>query len=326
MLGTPRSITAISGLVILGISLASLWVDLDNSQIPMDNQALEAAVESISGDFRAGDAVAVTPMWNDGVWTMLAGIGPGAERYPYPSLLRGEYLDPVDLLTFDRVWVIGTLGNEPSFPAFSDEDFRKGDLMPHGDGVAVRPYILRRPGHLAKLTESIEHLHVTRGPLGEAQQTCPFSRGAHRCGGASWLDVSREQHDVFHRDVRWLFAHAGPDDHVLTITWPDAPRGHLFLRAGFTQASTRRKAGSPLHLEVQVDGEQALDVTFEPTDYRLARLLISPEKEGGTMTVTLTIQAERSSWRQLMVEADIFKHLHGSVRESADQHAGRPGA
>lgn len=324
MLDNPRSRAAVFGLLILGISLASLWADLHNSQVPTDSQALEAAVASISTDFQAGDAVAVTPMWNDGVWTMLAGIGPGAERYPFPALLRGEYLDPADVLTFDRVWVIGTLDNEPIFSALQGEDFHRGDLTLHGHGVSVRPYISNRTSHLAKLTETIERLQVTRGPLGEDQQVCPFSRGAHRCGGASWLDISVQQHDVFHRDVRWLFAHAGPDDHVLTITWPDAPRGHFLLRAGFTQASTRRQAGSPLHLTVEVDGTQRLRRTFEPTDYRLARLLISPEEENKTMTVTLTIQAERSSWRQLMVEGDIFEHLHESLRESADQHADTP--
>jgi hypothetical protein len=311
---------------VIGISLAALWTDLDHGRLPADEEALSEAAEVIARDFQGGDAVVVRPAWNDGLWTLLSDMGPGTDTSPYPALLRGEFIDPVDVFRYRRIWALGSLHAAPALPGVSPVDLRSGELRHLGSGVSVQRHDLNSAGHLGSMTDALDSLEVKRGVAGEKARLCPFSRGGHRCGEASWLDVTIERHDVFHRDVTWLFAHAGPDDQTLTITWPNAPRAHLFLRAGFTQASTRRDAGSDLTLTLSIDDGPSLRETFEPRDYDLARLVVSPPDGPEQMVVRVSIQADRSSWRQLMLEVDLFETLNETLKSSADRLVGKPGA
>ena len=279
-------------------------------------EATRRALEVLHSEWKDGDGVVVLPGWDDGLYVDL--VSATAKTGPsLTGLIRGERIDPVRLFTHERLWVLSRYGASNSLPGVLASDIESVIQRHAEDGVTLSLIELRDARPVAQLTDHVSALTVERRLDGGETRACPWRIGQHRCGLASWLDVRVTTHNVNHRDVNWLFAHAGPDDATLVITWPNIPRTKaLIIRAGFTQSSTRHKPGSPTLVRTYVDDIAQEEVWLAPHRYGQATQVLSPPSGGELMTVRIEVSATSSSWRQVMLQANLFDAVPATLKQA----------
>ena len=279
-------------------------------------ESTRRAVDLLHSEWSDGDGVVVLPGWDDGLYADL--VSATAETGPsLGGLIRGERIDPVRLFTHKRLWVLSRYGAVSALPSVLTSDIESVSQRHAEDGVTLSLFELVDARPVAQLTDHVSELTVERRLDDGETRACPWRIGQHRCGLASWLDVRVTTHNVNHRDVNWLFAHAGPDDATLVITWSDVPRTEaLILRAGFTQSSTRHQPGSPTLVRTYVDDIAQDEVWLAPHRYGQATQVISPPSGGELMTVRIEVSAASSSWRQVMLQANLFDALPATLQQA----------
>ncbi len=303
-------------LVAAALSIAALVVDGRHEARVPAAEPLAVAVEQIRAGFEAGDAIVVLPNWYESVWQDLAGLGEGLGRWPFPALQRGDVLDPLELLRFDRVWVLSAFHAPPVLSMQGLAGMTPAEHVELGDGVALARYDLPRLDARARLTDDVARLVVERHLSDGRAVKCPWKDGRHRCGLDPWLDPRVESRNVFHREVAWLYAHPGPGNAVLSVSWPGAPTGAaLVVRVGLNQKAVRSEPGGPVTVRTWVDGEVVDTFSLAPHSYVLERRLVGLPPGRSTHDVRFEVQADPPDWRQLMLEADIL----GGVPEALDQ-------
>lgn len=307
---------------LLGIALLGAVRETFNP--PQHDEATTNAVAELVAGFRPGDAVVVRPLWDDGLHDRLTlalrdkGLAPG-------GLSHGERIDLAGLLRFQRVWVLSRFGAGVAIDGLAEADGRVSTSTDHGDGVELAVVDLADAGHLRSLTDDIATLDVARRLEGGRTTACKWQKDRHQCGAQAWLNVRREARDVFHRDFEGVFAHAGPDGATLSIKWRDVPRSNLLLvRAGFTQASTRNVGGAATAVRTLIDGAMVDEVILQPYEYTLASRPIVPQKGPPTMDVSFEVWSTDSSWRQVMLQADLFSARLASLTRQEPTSAGTP--
>jgi hypothetical protein len=306
------------------VVLALYSATQESFTLPDDERAVERAVQRVRSEWTQGDAVLVLPGWDDGLYADL--VQPGTHGGPsFDDLIRGERVDPVRLFTDERLWVLSRYGAVNALPGILPADIVSSAIEDTGDGLTLSLVELVDAKHLAQLTDNVPALIVERRLPSGQTRACLWRNGQHRCGLQSWLNVRVEAHNVYHRDVSWLFAHAGPDHATLAVTWAEIPRSQaLVIRAGFTQSGTRHKGGSPTLVRTYVDDSPQTDVWLDPHHYHQATQVISPPAGRNTMTVRIEISAADSSWRQVMLQADLFDALPATLRAVGDFHGDTP--
>lgn len=311
----------VAALSMAGVSVWGLTLEARRRALVPDPEALAQAVQHVAARFADGDAVAVLPAWEEAPWRGLEGIGAGTEAPPHPALLRGARVDPTDLARFRRLWVISAF-DEPIAPETlvqaDREVLAEVRFDPH-----LRVALLRLPdtGHVASLTDSLGALRVSRRLAGERERRCGLAADGERFScrvGGGWLDPHLERRDVFHRGVRWLYAHPGPGDGALRIVWPGLPAGATaVVRAGLTQSSIRHEEGSQARITVEVDGAPVDSWWLAPRRYHLERRLIPLPPGSRPVDLAVEVQAAEPRWREVMLEIDVLQVPSASIRADA---------
>ena len=296
------------------LALASGW----REEFPKssDEESLIKARQHLAVNWAPGEGLLVVPSWDDGIYTFLS-HGMQAEGALEGGLIRGERPDPVDILAHKRVWVLSRFDRAPLLASISTKDITTQESEPFGSGVSLRRYDLAPVAFTRSLSTDIAKLKVTRTLKSGDDKRCRWQGGAHRCKLDPWLDVETQQRNVYHRDVDWVYAHAGPDGGTLTLTWEDIPRdGYLVVRSGFTQASVRNSGGSVTRVAAFIDGQLAAQAELLPHSYDQRTLVIQPPAGDSTMRVRFQITAEKSGWRQVMLQANLLSRLPATLASS----------
>lgn len=280
---------------------------------------IQRAAAIVRAGFRAGDAVRSHPFWAMSPYWFVQGAGPGADHYPFPALMAFDDLDPVDLVRFARLWVIGLHHRGAPPPPEVASALTLEEAQDLGDGAIVARYAVDRVVPLHRMTEELAELHVRRrAPNGEATP-CPYSDGRHRCGREPWFDLHIQDRDVSQRDVHWIFAHPGPGEIALEVDWPGLePGSWVVLRMGFTLAGVMHKEGVDTVVRVSVDGAEIDRFTLAPHVYTREVRAYELPPGGGQRTLSFAVQTgEEHGWRELMVEGDDFPRLPEVVEKAA---------
>jgi hypothetical protein len=307
---------------LVGLSLSSAAYESFNGAEQVEG--IEVALETLRTEWLEGDGLLVVPGWDDGLYAALCRTG----RTPEPcvsGLIRGERFDPVRLFTHDRVWVLGRFGASSQLPGILTSDILRTTTREFSSSLSLSQFDLMDARHLKRMTDDVSALKVERRLAAGPTRPCRWRDGQHRCGVQAWLDVRVQSRNVFHRDVKWLFAHAGPDDATLAITWQDIPRARgLVVRAGYTQASVRNEGGSPTLVRTFVDDALVGEVELAPHRYSQSTQVLTPAPGPSTMTVRIEISASDASWRQVMLQANLFDALPATLEAAVDPHGDRP--
>jgi len=304
--------------IIVGLALVAglaALADMRREAAVSPPEAVAQATTLVRDGFRAGDAVRVEPPWDASPWWGLRGAGPGADRFPYPAFFVNDGLDPVDLLGFERLWVIGLHHREPALPAViaGAGELEARDEV--GDGASVARYRLAHTPHLRTMTGDFARLVTQRRNPEGAITACPLHAARHRCGFESWLDLHVQERDVYHLDVAWLFAHPGPDRSALEVTWPELPGDTwAVIRVGHTLEAVRREPGADVHVTIFVDGQPRDRVVLPPHAYRLERRALRLPAREAAYSVTVTVQTDDPGWREVMLEGTLLADLPDPIR------------
>ena len=305
------------------LALAAYSAVQESFVVEVDDSAARKAVQIVRSEWTEGDGVLVLPGWDDSLYAEL--VQPNDEGPAIGSLIRGERLDPVRLFSHKRLWVLSRLGHAGNLPSLIPEDIVDSVVREASGSTTLSLVKLVDAKPRGRLTDNVPKLIVKRHLANGETRDCRWRNGQHRCGLQSWLDVRLESHNVFHRDVSWLYAHAGPDRATLSVTWPDIPRVHaLVVRVGFTQSSTRHQAGSPTLIRIYVDDTLKGEVQLAPHRYHQATQVILPPADKATMRVRFEVSADESSWRQVMLQADLFDALPATLRAQVGSHGDTP--
>ena len=309
-----RHLTAWAAFVALALIATAALLGEDFSA-SSDDQSLADVRASLQQSWEPGDGLIIIPSWDDGAYAYLTEALPASSPdSPTDAIIRGERLDPLELLNRKRLWVVSRFGRDGSLGVLSAEDVTATSTTGYGSGVSLTRYDLSTIDFGPSLTANIAKLKVVRKLANGKEKACQWRGGAHRCSLDAWLDVKTESRNVYHRDVNWLFAHAGPDGGTLIITWEDVPRARaLALRAGFTQASVRNKGGTDTSVTAFIDDREVSRVTLSPYHYGQETRLIEPPPGDETMVVRLEVTAAQSSWRQVMLEANLLSQVPASL-------------
>lgn len=311
---------ALAALVLLsavGASTFALYADRARQVRTPSPEALDAAAAVVRNGFARGDGVMVLPNWDESLWDRLTGMGPGTETWPYPAFYKGDVVDPVDLLRFERVWVVATFDKVARIPAPGLEDLAADLVEEPSPHIQIARYTLPKLDVRARMTERLEELEATRQRLdGDKRRwNCPFRGGRLRCNtGEAWRDIHLARRDVFHREVEWAYVHAGPGHARVTLRWPNAPAGRaVMVRMGWTQEATRREGGEALEIRISVNDREIDALLLEPYDYVLERRLL-PLSADRRNDIRVEIVSTKDDFRQLMMEMDVLGEVPGSVR------------
>jgi len=316
----PRPLAILLALGAVTTSLAALAADSGQRERVSGDAAVERAVETVRERFAGGDAVITTPFWDRSAWQRLVGAGPGAERFPFPALLRSDRPDPLAILEHDRLWVLGLDGRPPAAPPSVAEAARLVEEVEIDGMTGLALYDLEEIRPLRTLTGDFDDLVVRRRPPGAEAKPCPRKGDRHRCGREPWFDVEIQDRDVYHQDVSWLFAHPGPGDIALEIDWPKLPAGAwLVLRAGFNQAAVRHEEGSEVTVTVLFDGVEAGRLNLPPYAYALERAYYLIPQGGPGRTARIVVQAADHDWRQVMLEGTVLNEVPEVLRRWVDE-------
>ncbi len=322
---TPFAIGIAASLAAL--SALALVADADERASTSPQAAIDAAAARVVAGFEGGDVVITHPFWEHGAWLGLQAAGGDADRHPWPALWIQERPDPIELLSFDRMWVIGAHGR-PAEPPPLLADAATAVLREEIDAhTTVALYALDRLERLRTLTADFDDL-VTRRvhPDGKIDRCRPRGN-RHRCRRQPWLDLQIAERDVYHQDVRWIFFHPGPDDEVLEVDWNELPRDTwLMVRAGFSQKAVRMPDGAPVTLTVRLDGTEVDRFVLSPHRYWLERRLIRLPAGAAPATLTLTAQTAENGWRELLIQADVLSDAPAPVRAWATAIVQAPAA
>ena len=312
----PRTVAAAwaVALALAGVSLWGLVAERARVAATSTDDAITEAARAIAADLAEGDAVLVLPLWEEAAWHVLEGEAAGPMRPPYPALMRGSGVDPVDLLRFRRVWVLGAHGRAPAVDSWlTPEDAELQQVRSIDASTQVALFTLRGSGVLSTLTESLADVEARRRLEDGTLEACPRAGRRFDCGRKGWLDPTLEHRNVHHRDRRWLYAHPGPDAGALVLTWRHLPSEATaaIVRAGFTQSGVRHDVGSPTTVAVRVGGRDATSFVLEPHVYALETAVLDLGGDPGHLEVE--IQAADPRWREVMLEIDLLRQVPTSV-------------
>ncbi|MCA9517910.1 MAG: hypothetical protein KC635_23380 [Myxococcales bacterium] len=315
-----RTVAIALALGLLVVSAAAFVLSRVRTSSTTGSETVQRAAEIVRAGFADGDAVRASPFWAMSPYWFVQGAGPGAERYPFPALMAFDDIDPVDLVRFARLWVIGLHGRGAPPPDSVAAALTLDEQQDVGDGAVVARYLVDRVVPLHRMTEELEKLEVRRRAPDGAVTPCPYSGGRHRCGREPWFDLHIQDRDVSQRDVHWIFAHPGPGAIALEVDWPElAPSSWVVLRMGFTLAGIMHKEGEDTVVRVSVDGAEIDRFTLAPHVYtREVRAYELPPGGDAGPTFSFAVQTgEEHGWRELMVEGDDFPTLPPIVEAAA---------
>jgi hypothetical protein len=299
------------------LSLLGLWSERAQHGRATTDAEAQGAVEWVRSGFEAGDAVCVVPSWDDGPWDGLRGAGRGTERFPYPALLRGDFIDPVDVGRHRRLWVLYTQGAEITPPAravLGVEEARET----FGDTVVGVRYAIHEMDLRGRLSELREAMTVTRHRANGEVLSCPLRGPRFACGQKAWMDVRTETRDVDHMEASWLYAHPGPVEAELRLEWRELPASQaLLLRVGHTLEAVRRDRGTPASIIVRADEHEIDRFTLERHAYTHERRLYEWAPDKTPQSWTISVVAEDADWREVMLDGDLLGEVPQGVRATA---------
>jgi len=299
------------------LSVLGWWSERSQHGRASADSEAQAAVDWIRGEFLDGDAVSILPTWDDGPWDALRGAGPGAERFPYPALLRGDRIDPMEVARHRRLWVVFTQDAQlrpPAVELLGAEQARKT----FGDGVVAARYEILPIDLRGRLSELREALTVTRHPANGEPLSCPLRGQRFACGKKAWMDVRTETRDVDHMEVSWLYAHPGPVEAELRMQWSGLPKASaLLLRVGHTLEAVRRERGTPASIIVSADGVEIDRFTLERHTYTHERRLYEWSDAQPPERWTISVVAQDADWREVMLDGDLLGDVPESIRDGA---------
>ncbi|MDP6946685.1 MAG: hypothetical protein QF464_21225, partial [Myxococcota bacterium] len=179
--------------LLLGTMLCLAWLGATTEVLdePQHQPSTDRAIATIGASVRAGDAVIVKPMWDDGLHQRLSDAleQAGLSR---TGLVSGERVDPADLLRHERAWVLSRFGAGSALPGLDAADRHPVESTDLGAGVHLALYELPDARHAGRLTDDTASLTVARHLASGRVQRCQWRDSRHRCGAKSWLDVRRE--------------------------------------------------------------------------------------------------------------------------------------
>jgi hypothetical protein len=314
----PRSLVWLAVAAAVAALSAAGWYAEDHQRgRATDDEAWSSAAAWIRAGFEPGDAIRVEPGWDDGPWAALQGLGAGTERFPFPALLRGRAVDPVEVLRHQRLWVLYTQDaatNPPAAGALGPEEERRA----FAPGVTAVRYPVETAELLARMSESLDALTVSRHPAKGAAIPCPRRGGRFACAGKAWMDVRVETRDVDHMEASWLYAHPGPREAELRLRWRPAEKGKaLLLRAGHTLEAVRRDRGQPATIRVFAGDREVDRFTLGRHEYTHERRLYTWEGLAPPGVWTVSIASADADWREVLLEGDLFGAVTPVLRDTA---------
>ena len=132
------------------------------------------------------------------------------------------------------------------------------------------------------------------------------------------MDVRTETRDVDHMEASWLYAHPGPVEAELRMTWSDLPAASaLLLRVGHTLEAVRRERGTPASIIVRADGVEVDRFTLERHTYTHERRLYEWAEGRAPKVWQISVVAENADWREVMLDGDLLGAAPEATRASA---------
>lgn len=312
----PRIWWTLSALI-AALSLLGWWSEgAQHARATQDEGAL-AAVEWVRAGFQDGDAATVVPTWDDGPWGGLRDMGAGTAKFPFPALLRGDRIDPIDLSRHQRLWVVYTQDAEVRPPLASRLGAEQA-REEFASGVTAARYEILPVDHRGRLSELRDSMKVSRHPRAGGVISCPLRGRRFACGQKAWMDVRTETRDVDHMEASWLYAHPGPVEAELRMTWSDLPAASaLLLRVGHTLEAVRRERGTPASIIVRADGVEVDRFTLERHTYTHERRLYEWAEGRAPKVWQISVVAENADWREVMLDGDLLGAVPEATRASA---------
>jgi hypothetical protein len=302
---------------VAALSVAGWYIeDRQHERATTDEDWVEAA-DWIRGGFEPGDAIRVEPPWDDGPWTALQGVGEGTARFPFPALLRGDAVDPIDVLRHRRLWVLTTQDatTNPRWDGALGAEEERREFAP---GVTVVRYAVGNRDLRGRMSENLDALTVSRHPARGAVIRCPRRGERFACGGKAWMDVRVETRDVDHMEASWLYVHPGPVEAELRIRWaPTQSAEALLLRTGHTLEAVRRDRGQPATITVRADDREVDRFTLDPHDYTHERRLYTWRGASPPVSWTVSIASANADWREVLLDGDLLGTVPPVLLETA---------
>lgn len=295
-------------------SVLGWWSESAQDARATSDDDAQAAVDWVRSGFEPGDAVRVEPSWDDGPWDGLRGSGVGTEDFPYPALLRGDAVDPVEVGRYRRLWVIFTQGADltpPGSGVLGEEQVRRS----FGAGVVGVRYGVKTLDLRGRLSELRQAMTVTRHPARGDSVACPLRGPRFSCGKKAWMDVRVETRDVDHMEASWLYAHPGPAEAELRLVWRELPASNaLLLRVGHTLEAVRRERGTPASIIVRAGAQEIDRFTLERHSYTHERRLYEWPAGLAPESWTVSVVAQDADWREVMLDGDLLGEVPPSLR------------
>ena len=206
------------------------------------------------------DVVRVLPLWFDD----------GRRGLPTAHFFTGRELDDYERHRFDRMWLAYSVSHEDLAAGEQAWLANTETVFDEGGYRVVVGDIIQNDVVLWDGLLSLRDSRVVRETVSGATRSCRrWMRGGYHCGRwDEWVNVSQSLRVVDDQTRECIYMGAPPDGDAWLIAWDAVPMGSaLRIRAGLTLEAIKAVRGSPVNLQVMINGEQRLDLWFGPDDF-----------------------------------------------------------
>ncbi len=280
--------------VVLGCSLYALgfWLFGTMGKLPWDE-----ASSIVRQGYKPHDAITTRPWWAAKARQWLGDL----------SFLQVRDLEHEDLSHFTRLWVISLPGHYHLGGPFIDGTYTMVNQVDL-DGLLVE---------LWKLPEPVEVLYDFRENLNQARVFVaartgdkPCSRWVRDrwiCTGRDWNYVGRVIVEMGDDPREVIWAHPS-DLGTLVISYAQVPTGKtLLVHTGLTPPGARTPNGSPVHLDLELDGK-LLGTIMQPNQTGYFPHSFDISNAGpGQHRVVFKVHADNIGMRHFCFQAEVVR-------------------
>lgn len=271
---------AAAAIALTGIASTIFWARLP-SRLPTDDD-YKRANALLASQKEDGDVAVIAPAWADRGRQFITAM----PVYAGYDLLRDEYPGS------HRQWLVAVA----DVPRFSLAETR-ATLLSRGKSAAagqkigelwVEPFAIVGPKVAYSFMDHIPDAEVRLGgPTSEPCQRQP--NGAHQCARGGWNKVQAGWYEVQEKPAHCVWAHPVGEQPVEIVFHdvPVPPGSKIAGWAAFVAQAAATKDGAVVHLDVEVDGQQAGQTEF-PNEF--GKLPFEKPLPGGTPTSTVTLR------------------------------------
>ena len=270
------------------------------------------ARDHIKKDFRDGDGIRVHPFWLRDAAAVLGTVQgdrrrPGFVDVSFPP-------DPLFAAQHDRLWVVSALGRDDA-PVPAGAELRAEDEV--APGLVVGLYDMPPSPVTFALVDHLSEASVERFGPRKIRRTCKWKGGKHRCRGRHWEDVEVVTREAGGSPRRCFVLHPYPDGGTVSIRWKDVKLGAaIVVRSGLTLDAARNERGSPMRLELLVDGHTVASRQHGHHDWDFAETRAdTSDRDGQRAEITIEVTARQEDYRDLCVDGYVLSEVPADLEQ-----------